>query len=615
VPPAFGWRTPELAAVLVIHVPPPCASFDEPALGPELTRSRLALGTAEVFITLAVDATGEQARAQLAELRAFAARELAPSLRFDTPTSYLEELRAGGHFKPALWEARAGIDLGPSRLAPLALRSANRRAEVELETAARAGAFAQQDGLLFLDGAHAELASTLGANLRDDDAAALSSSRAVAESARARSLESVGVLARSAQTSGKGEALLVFNPLPFERIGLVELEGTNEGVLDAEGHALFVQRTLAGRCAFLALVPALGHAVFHQLAAPGAAAQPAPPAATRAGWSFESSRLALRLDPQTGAIASLRLLPQGTELLGAAGDTLAWLPAGAASATAMPSAAPALDVLEDGPVRLVLRRTREIAGGHVTEDLILERDRPELLVRCRAEGLHEPGTLLARFTLRAAAQTVVFDTGGASSALDPAQRDPLALVSMRRYVAAYDGEAGLALLSADGASFACGGDELSIEVAQGGELSGGECSYALRPLQAGAGPVGCGAAADDLAYPLITVQAGSHGGLRAPRHVYLELSRRAQDGGLASGARSGIELVALRPCRDGCELELRERLGERGELLVQPARGLFGAEELDLRTGAGRALACERGVLRSVLEAWSARRIRLRLRP
>ena len=613
VPAVFGWRTVDGAGVLVVHLPEPESDFAESALAPRIARSRSIFGSAEALVTIAVDASGDAARAAIAQLRALAAQELAPSLFFDTPASYVEELRKNERFKTGLWEARAGMDLGSAAPAPLALRSANRRAEVERECAARAGALAQLDGLVFLGSAQAELELALRTNFAARTPETLASSRAIAEQAHTRAQESLAVLAHSADTSGQGEALLVFNPLPFERSGLVELPCAGECVLDADGLVLPVQRTAEGKRLFLARVPALGHAVFHALA--GSAQVNLSQAAQREGWRFTSSRLALRLDPETGALASLRLQPEGVELLGGAGDALSWLPRERATPGSWPAAPCGLELVEDGPLRLVLRRTREIAGARVVEDLILERDRPELVVRCRAEGLPEGGTLLASFTQRAAAKTLAFGSAGAEAHLDPSDRDPFALVPMRRFVHAGEGEFGLALLCADAARFGCGGNQLSIEIAGGGALAGGESCFALRPCLAEAGLSGLAEAADDLAYPLLCVRVDAHTGIRPARHAYLEFERRRQDGSIAGAAQSGIELVALRPCEDGLELELREHLGEGGELALSCARGLFGAQALDARGTGEHTLEFADSRIALPLQPWCRQRVRLRLRP
>lgn len=617
VPPVFGWKSGNGPALVVVHLPAASASVAGEDLGPRLARSRESFGNAELFVTLELGAEPAEAARRIGAARALAEEELGPKVDFLTPTGWFEELRQHPRFQLAAWQPRAGQDLGPDRRGALALRQAARRAEVELESASRAGALAQMDGLSFLRSRFDPLRAAQRAALARSDAAAGELLEEIAAHARGITREALGVLARTARTRGEGEPVVVFNLLPFERTGVIELDGALSALVDPDGKPVPVQRAADGARVAWVHVPGLGHAVFHARANANAGAD-AEPAARREDWSFTSSRLALRLDPATGEIASLRVLPEGLELLAPNSNLCLWQPAPLAGSprAVQPLRKPdSIDVVEDGPVRLVVRVVRHLGEGSLVEDLILERDRPELLLRCRAEGWREAGTLALCLALPARPKQLSAEASGASFALESAGRDGTAWVGMRRFVGAASEGWGLALLQAGGARFAAGGARLTLELAQGGAPGACETSFALRPFLEQGSAGNLAAYADDLTWPLACVRTNEHAGVRPARHSYLDFARGCEDGASIAGARCGLELLALEPRPTGYELLVRERFGEAGELELELDRNLFAAESIDLKSGAASPLVNDHRRVRLALAPGAAARVRLRLRP
>ena len=66
-----------------------------------------------------------------------------------------------------------------------------------------------------------------------------------------------GALNIVAGNNGTADGVLIFNPLPFERVGTVELSSGNSIPVDDKGHAIPAQEE-NGRVSFVATVPALG---------------------------------------------------------------------------------------------------------------------------------------------------------------------------------------------------------------------------------------------------------------------------------------------------------------------------------------------------------------------
>ncbi len=426
------------------------------------------------------------------------------------------------------------------------------------------------------------------------------------------------MLARAARSQGEGEPLVVFNLLPFERTGVIELDAATGVLVDADGARVPQQLSAEGRHLAWVRVPGLGHAVFHERRVAGGDAPDASHAAQREDWTFTSSRLALRLDPETGDLASLRVLPEGIELVDPKSNAIAWQPAPSAGSTPAARALrkpESIEVVEDGPVRLIVRIVRRLDGAQLVEDLVLERDRADLVVRCRAEGWKEPGTLLVGVSLPAKPTTLSVDRSGAAVALDPAQREASAWIDMRRFVAASNGEHGLALLGADLQRCGAAGSRLTLEIAQGGAGEASTCTFALRPYLEQGSAGNLAAYADDLAWPLESVKTSVHKGVRPARHSYFELGREYADGAVVHGARTGLELLAVEPRAYGYELLLRERFAQPAVLQLELDRNLFAAEGVDPRTAAATSIPTDHRRIKQPVSASGAAVLRLRLRP
>jgi alpha-mannosidase len=143
---------------------------------------------------------------------------------------------------------------------------------------------------------------------------------------------SLAAIASRADTRGKGQPALVFNPCPWARKGAArvrvpaDLKQLQFRVMDGKREVpsqVVAIHDAGGRhraeVAFIAEVGGLGFRVYHILNEEGS---PAPSQLCAGPDSLENTRFHLQFDPESGALASLRDKIRGTEYLAAAGNTL-----------------------------------------------------------------------------------------------------------------------------------------------------------------------------------------------------------------------------------------------------------------------------------------------------
>jgi alpha-mannosidase len=222
--------------------------------------------------------------------------------------------------------------------------------------------------------------------------------------------EAVGDLAAQVKTTGPGLALIVFNPLSWNRTDVVEAEVefpelTREfRVTDAQGQPIPYQlvgrddRVRRAKLLFVAEdVPSLGYKTFRVIPEPGNAPQQATGSISslkvaEEDFTLENEFLKLKVGAASGLIESLYDKTNGREVLDATrqGNLLqtfvdrpkawdAWnLDADFETVRWDLAQADSVKVLEKGPVRAAIRVAKHFQDSHITQDVVLYRKIPRV---------------------------------------------------------------------------------------------------------------------------------------------------------------------------------------------------------------------------------------------
>ena len=204
-------------------------------------------------------------------------------------------------------------------------------------------------------------------------------------------------LVKQIDTRGDGRAVVVFNSLSWVRSELVELAAENIAgdirVIDSSGQSLPCQRAESGDIIFQAeALPPLGYSVFRIVdAEPGIALQPATGKLSVSSKAMENDFIKVRFD-KFGRITSLYDKRFSREVLekGQKGNVLqlfddrphdhdAWdIDHNFEDLMWEPAAASSIEVIEEGPVRAVLRIKRATEKSTFVQDITLHANSPRL---------------------------------------------------------------------------------------------------------------------------------------------------------------------------------------------------------------------------------------------
>ena len=298
------------------------------------------------------------------------------------------------------------------------IKQLNRQAERDLHDAelfctwaARRGAAYPRQALtrawklLAKNQMHDILPGTAFSEVYDDAQADFAELRHLAQDARTQALRE---LLAGLDTSGQGTPVVVFNPLPWTRadLVLVDLPGpAPEGNLAAVGpdgrrcRTQWVQQNGQRRLAILAEgVPAFGYALFHLRPAPEA--PPADLVATP--QALESPFFRVELDPATGWISRVFDKRLRRELL-APGQAVslqafqdkprdydAWnIDADYVDHPLQFAPGAKIEVVETGPVRAVVRVTKQLGKSTIATDITLYHALPRIDLRTHADWQEE----------------------------------------------------------------------------------------------------------------------------------------------------------------------------------------------------------------------------------
>jgi hypothetical protein len=509
-----------------------------------------------------------------------------PTYLWSTPLTAFDALRKNAGFRaPA--DAAGGAASAPDAFLPLPVAAYGTRALAEQlrtarESAWRAASFASLDGLRLLR-----------RHLEDP--------QATLESLEKETRAALNVLARAAETKGDGEPLLVFNLLGHERSDLVALEARPGLVpVDERGAAIQSARDASGRLLFSARVPSVGSALYRLVEGPAVAA---PAAASEIDGRWTSARLAFRVDPASGELTSLRVLPEQIELLGGPSNRLLGME-GIVETSVV--------VRENNAVRLVLSITREDANARVEQELTLAAEAGDLLLRTQVVRLAKGAPPRLAFHWREGSDRARVELAGGEAVLPLSGRSAGNWITMRRFVSGVRGSLGLGLVRVAQGRAVLSAEEVRLELGVGAAEK-----LLLRPYLEGGAQTRLALGAEELASPLRIVRTDAHDGVRAGRLSFLEYGRLTPGGQYSAGEQSGLTLDAVRgdDLPGMMELVFCECRDEGGELELGLAARVFGVERWDAERGEWKSVRHERGKVRVPVGPRTNVRLRLKLRP
>src|SRR5712692_9942282 len=368
--------------------------------------------------------------------------------------------------------------------------------------------------------------------------------------------EALADLAARAKTAGSGAAVVVFNPLSWERTEPVVVEArfpTAAGrveVHDSAGKPLLFQviTTEDDRVKLRVLVPRvppLGYEVIHLVPAKNARAVPT--TLKVVGTTLENEFLRVAIDPHSGCITSLVNKADGKESVasGGCGNLLQTFVDKPPKQDAWEikfdeqfwdlKQPQEVKVVESGPVRAVVRVTHKFQSSTFVQDISVNAGVPRVDVDMQADW-HEQHILLKvgfPVTVHTHAATFAIPYGPIQRPTPrntPAEKAKFEVPALRWGDLSGDGH-GLSLLNASKYGYDAKGNVIRLSLLRAATYPGanGECCtdqgfhefrYALYPHKGDwetGGTMGQGYA---LNYPLIPFTTSAHGGPLPARHSF-----------------------------------------------------------------------------------------------
>ena len=398
----FWWEAPDGSRVLTYFPFDYVNELDDPfRLVDWMRQFEAGTGYREMLVLFGVgDHGGGPSLEMLARADRLSTLDVYPRIAYGTAGQYLAKLRAGDLSKLPVWKDEIYLEYHQGTYTTQArMKEQNREAELLLTEAERFSALAALYGRPY-DGAALETAWRKvlfnqfhdllpGSGIREiylDAGVRYSESREIGRHELNGSLDK---LAGEADTASmKGTPLVVFNPLAWERKDLVRAalpEGAGPwSVFDAAGKEIPSQIVTAGRYAreilFVApSVPPLGYAVFDL--------RPQAPKPTSASpFSIEDDRIAnarfdVKIDKATGWIAGVEDKAAHRSIFSGPANRLQILEDKPSDWDAWnigltgveyPSTLRSIEVVERGPVRAVVRVTRDYLKPGTKKDFPTE---------------------------------------------------------------------------------------------------------------------------------------------------------------------------------------------------------------------------------------------------
>jgi alpha-mannosidase len=369
---------------------------------------------------------------------------------------------------------------------------------------------------------------------------------------------SMKTLASHINTDGKGEPVLVFNPLAWERGGVAEVtvqmpRGIDTVSLEDERGNVIPSQILSSDLPThtfhllfkLGSVPSMGYTVIRAVDGQHEFHSDL----TSAGYTLENSVLRITVDPKTGCITSLfdkrggfeALAPNscGNELQAFADNPKnydAWNvdPGTLDAAPKLLHEADEVKMVETGPLRSVLRVTRTWRKSKFVQDMVLYADSDELILRNNFDWHEQHILLKAAFPLAAtnkyATYEIPYGTIQRPTTRNNSFEKARFEVPALRWADESDGSHGLSLLNNSKYGYDAVGNVLRLSLLRGptwpdpvADQGTQIFDYAIHPH------AGTWQAANTMArgwefnYKLHALQVPSHEGTLPPTHSFLSV--------------------------------------------------------------------------------------------
>ncbi len=592
--PLATWSGPDGSSVQLVGTSRPIADAREIAELPWhawIERVRSGKTIPEIFVP--VDAN-ETARAGANAIVALLSRvDVAPSVQSATA----EEFAA---------QAVARLGKAEPKFAPGDLRPMDEGA-VDADSIVRRRRTVAAIGVLetFATIAHADGAPAIDARI-DALWAAVSSSHTLG-GARALLGDQLGVLARGATTLGAGTPIVAFNTVPWPRTTLVRLDAPGSRVLGSDEKERPAQPAADGGTLFAVDVPSLGYEVVHAVRTRGSTAAVtvrAPVTVTE--WTARNDAIAFTIDPASGALTSLKVLGDDTEMLSAP-----------ARLTGEGWTVKSADFVERGPLRAIARLQLESPAAHATVDFVLETRARCVEVRCALDAVDRSANLAFSVPLRHAAARAIAGVPFGSSPAAPLADGSAARLGLLDWVAGTDGTNGAAVLAEECAAVRLAAGRIDVEMLAPIEPARARTTtFALAPFSDGWKKAGLAQRAQELAMPVELFVTDAHAGARDPRHSFVSLARVDKDASLVQGADTGPMLSSLRAGAEGeWVIRVVETSDRAQDVLVETDRPVFEARRVDVRGASIGTLHSERHRALLPLGARRIENVVLRSRP
>ncbi|MGC2160867.1 MAG: glycoside hydrolase family 38 C-terminal domain-containing protein [Silvibacterium sp.] len=413
-------------------------------------------------------------------------------------------------------------------------------------------------------------------------------------------------------TSGAGVPLLVFNPLAWQRSGLVTVSvqmpqpATSVSVLDDQNHVLpsEVLSSDAQTHTFKLLIdvkdaPSLGYEVVHVI--PGK--RPFASDLHVSGLTLENAALRVTVDKTTGCITSLVDKKNGDKKTGfeslaahSCGNELqlyhdlpkqydAWNidPGTYDKPPVNLDTADSVELIEKGPLRAVVRVTHHTENSKFVQDIILTEGSDEVVVANDIDW-HETHELLkAAFPLAASSDKATYEipygTIERPTTRNNSWEDAKFEVPAQRWADLGDGQHGFSLINDSKFGYDARGNVLRLTLLRSptwpdpnADRGHQHFSYALYPHGGGWKQALTVRHGFDFNYQLSATQVEPHMGEMAARHSFVSVEPQ------------NVVLTAMKKAEDSNALifHLYEWAGKSGNIEISLPPGATGATETNL---------------------------------
>jgi len=350
-------------------------------------------------------------------------------------------------------------------------------------------------------------------------------------------------------TQGPGAPVVVFNTLSWDRWDVVEVAtALPKGcfhVVDADGQVVLSQRTHDGKLLIEAKVPALGHAVLYVVAGAKASDDPIPLAATKT--TLENRFLSVKFDDH-GRFTRVYDLLQERDVLpkGQRSNVLQLFEDRPHLHDAWdidhnfhkekqrePGAADKVQVLEEGPLRVVVRVHRRNGKSVFVEDLMMNAIQPRIDVRLQVDWQEKRTLLKVAFPVEILSTRATYDIQWATiersthgnTEFDRARFE----VPARHWADLSEADYGVCLLNDSKYGYDVRGNTLRLSLLRSSivpdphaDEGQHDMTYALYPHE-GDWRYGSVQQGYELNHPLLAVAAESHAGDKGARAAFLSV--------------------------------------------------------------------------------------------